>query len=379
MLTNITGSSILKSTDHTSQVKPGKLSVRFILSDRELCSADLSSKFERTSDSEQSEVVSADESEIGIVSESEDDWYSCESSDDEDEYFYDAVSFVNSHDASLSSLPHQVTETPCETNLDGLVLGCRQPSKSDQVTDLSEKAYLHEVIQVPELNETHLCEGKLKNKDSVSQLRILSNMMEEETHVDSTSSGEQADICQTMFDIVVQDQSDVHGSAVKVTAISGHPQSDQLRSGKPDGKPGTHITTNISDRQSQMVEGNLSLNSPNSCTGNLFYDVYYCCLKSKSMDGCGIWSKLSDTSQYVKAEINNSVEQRKHQIAALLNKPTDDNTSVDKMYNSKKQNFDAANCNVPNVPNIFHHGRTSLYNVYKTLINNDHLSIVYVA
>ena len=27
-----------------------------------------------------------------------------------------------------------------------------------------------------------------------------------------------------------------------------------------------------------------------------------------------------------------------------------------------------------NVPNIFHHGRTSLYNVYKTLINNDHLS-----
>ena len=123
MMTNITGSSILKSTGHTSQVKPGKLSVRFILSDR----------FERTFDSKQSEVVSTDESEIGIVSESEDDWYSCESSDDEDEYF-------------------------------------------------------------PELNETHLCEGKLKNKDSVSQLRILSNMMGEETHVDSTSSGEQADI-----------------------------------------------------------------------------------------------------------------------------------------------------------------------------------------
>ena len=101
--------------------------------------------------------------------------------------------------------------------------------------------------------------------------------------------------------------------------------------------------------------------------------------KNKSMDGFGIWSKLSDTSQCVKAEINNSVDQRKHKIAALLNKPADDNTSVDKMYNSKKQNFDAANCNIPNVPNIFHHGRTSLYNVYKTLINNDHLSIVYVA
>ena len=80
-----------------------------------------------------------------------------------------------------------------------------------------------------------------------------------------------------------------------------------------------------------------------------------------------------------KAEINNSVEQRKHQIAALSNKPADDNTSVDKVYNSKKQNFDAANCNVPNVPKILHHGRTSLYNVYKTLINNDQLSIVYVA
>ena len=121
---------------------------------------------------------------------------------------------------------------------------------------------------------------------------------------------------------------------------------DQLRSGKPDGEPGTHSTTTISDRQSQMVEGNLSLNSPNSCTGNLFYDVHYCCLKSKSMDGFGIWSKLSDTSQCVKAEINSSVtysfDQRKHQIAALSNKPTDYNTSVNKMYNSKKQYFDAA-------------------------------------
>ena len=204
-------------------------------------------------------------------------------------------------------------------------------------------------------------------------------MMEKETHVDSTSSGEQADICQILFDIV-EDQSDVHRRAVKDTAISGHPQSDQLRSGKPDGEPGTHITTTISDRQSQMVEGNLSLNS---CTGNLFYDVHNCCLKGKSMDGFGIWSKLSDTSQYVEAEIISSVtysfDQRKPQIAALLNKPADDNTSVDKMYNSKKQNFDAANCNIPNVPNIFHHGRTSLYNVYKTLINNDNLSIVYVA
>ena len=185
------------------------------------------------------------------------------------------------------------------------MLGCRQPSKSDQASNLEEKACLHVVIQVPELNETYLCEGKQKIENDVSQLRILSNMMEKETHVGSTSSGEQADICQILFDIV-EDQSDVHRRAVKETAISGHPQSDQLRSGKPDGEPGTHITTTISDRQSQMVEGNLSLNSPNSCTGNLFHDVYYC-LKGKSMDGSGIWSKLSDTSQYVKAEVNSSV------------------------------------------------------------------------
>ena len=65
------------------------------------------------------------------------------SSDDEDEYFYDAVSLVNSHDASLSSLPHQVTETPCEINLDGLaawvvgnLLNLTKPS------DLKEKGML---------------------------------------------------------------------------------------------------------------------------------------------------------------------------------------------------------------------------------------------
>ena len=54
----------------------------------------------------------------------------------------------------------------------------------------------------------------------LAQLRILSSMMEKETHVDSTSSGEQADICQILFDIV-EDQSDVHRRAVKETAISG--------------------------------------------------------------------------------------------------------------------------------------------------------------
>ena len=184
-------------------------------------------------------------------------------------------------------------------------------------------------------------------------------MMEEETHVDSTSSGEQADICQTLFDIYVQDQSDVHGRAVKEIAISGHPQSDQLRSGKPDGEPGTHITTNISDRQSQMVEGNLSLNSPNFFAGNPLHDVY-CCTKCKPMDESGIWSILTDTLQYVKAEVDSSViysfDQKRFQNSKskYFDEKSDDfsnkNTSIDKNFNAKKENFDAANYNVPNVP-----------------------------
>ena len=203
-------------------------------------------------------------------------------------------------------------------------------------------------------------------------------MMEKETHVDSTSSGKQADICQILFDIV-EDQSDVHRRAVKETAISGHPQSDQLRSGKPDGEPGTHITTTISERQSQMVEGNLSLNSPNSCTGNLFYYVYYC-LKGKSMDGSGIWSKLSDTSQYVKAEVNSSVtysfDQKKHQIATLSNKPTDDNTSVEKILTKRNKTLRLQTV-MYQMYLIF--STMSLYNVYKTLINSGLLSIVCIA
>ena len=155
------------------------------------------------------------------------------------------------------------------------------------------------------------------------------------------------DICQTLFDIV-QDQSDVHGRGVKETAISGHPQSDQLRSGKPDGEPGTHITTNISDRQSQMVEGNLSLNSPNFFAGNPLHDVY-CCTKCKPMDESGIWSILTDTLQYVKAEVDSSVtysfDQKRFQNSKskYFDEKSDDfsnkNTSIDKNFNAKKENF----------------------------------------
>ena len=89
-----------------------------------------------------------------------------------------------------------------------------------------------------------------------------------------------------------------------------------MRSGKPDGEPGTHITTNISDRQSQMVEGNLSLNSPNFFAGNPLHDVY-CCSKCKPKDESGIWSILTDTLQYVKAEVDSSVtysfDKKRHQ------------------------------------------------------------------
>ena len=64
MLTNMIGSSSLKSTDHTSQVKPGHLSDRFILK-RELHMDDIS------------------ESESEFESDFEEDWESCVSSVEE--------------------------------------------------------------------------------------------------------------------------------------------------------------------------------------------------------------------------------------------------------------------------------------------------------
>ena len=123
-----------------------------------------------------------------------------------------------------------------------------------------------------------------------------------------------------------------------------------------------------------MVEGNLSLNSPNFSAGNIsfhdpFHDVY-CCSRCKPIDESGIWSILTDTLQYVKAEVDSSVtysfDQQKYQnskakytdknfadsppMKDVSNISTDDNIAVDKSYNSKKENFHAANYNVPNVP-----------------------------
>ena len=132
MMTNMMGSSILKGTGHTNRVKPVNLSVRFILGDGEQDGDD-------HSDSE-SEIMESD---------SEDEWESCLRSVEEDECFYDAVSLDDSQDASYSSFPTRSLSSVEETNLSGLAMGCRQPSKSDQVPDLNEKANLMQKSQVP--------------------------------------------------------------------------------------------------------------------------------------------------------------------------------------------------------------------------------------
>ena len=85
MVTNMTGSSILKSAGHTGQVKPVNLSVRFILGDRDPHTEEIS------------------DSESKCTLDSDDDWESCVSSAEEDEYFYDAHSLDDSQDASYIS------------------------------------------------------------------------------------------------------------------------------------------------------------------------------------------------------------------------------------------------------------------------------------
>ena len=120
MITNMSGSSILKSTGHTNQVKPVNLSVRFILGDGKPHSDD-------SSDSESEGTFDSD------------DWESCVSSVEEDECFYGAVSLDDSQDVSYSSFPTRSLSSVSETHLSGLVIGCRQPSKSDPFPDLNER------------------------------------------------------------------------------------------------------------------------------------------------------------------------------------------------------------------------------------------------
>ena len=99
------------------------------------------------------------------------------SSVEEDECFYDAISLENSKDVSYYSFLTRSLSSNFETNLSGLAMNCEQPSKSDQVPDLNEKANLTQKSQVPELNETHLVEG-----------RKLPNIMEKETSVGKVTS-----------------------------------------------------------------------------------------------------------------------------------------------------------------------------------------------
>ena len=325
MLANMTGSSILESTDHTSQVKPGNLSDRFILSDGEPYSDDFSK-----SESENFE------------SDSDDDWKSCVSSVEEDECFYDAVSLDDSQNAFYYSFPTRSLNSNFETNLSGLAMGCKQNSKSNQV---------------PEFNETYLIESKKQLNNDDSYVGILSNMMEKETHVDSVSSDEQTDICQKLNDIV-KDQSEVYRRAEE--AISGLSQSNQCRLGKSDGKPGTPLPATKSDRQSQKVGlGNLSLNSPNIAAGNKIQNLDGNS-KCVTLDEFGIWSKFVEILDFVKAGLDSSVtcsyDLKRHQNskikyfdAAFSNVPNIENILTDQNYNSKKENFDAANCNKPNV------------------------------
>ena len=105
MVTNMTGSSILKSTGHTGQVKPVNLSVRFIVGDRD----------------PHSDEISDSESEGSL--DFDDDWQSCVSSVDEDEYFYDADSLDDSQDTSYISFPTRSLTSVSETNLSGLAKG----------------------------------------------------------------------------------------------------------------------------------------------------------------------------------------------------------------------------------------------------------------
>ena len=164
-------------------------------------------------------------------------------------------------------------------------MDCMQPSKSDQVPDLNEKAYLTQKSQVPMLNETYLVEGKRQLNNDDSHSRILSNMMEKETLVDNMLPDKQTHICQILFDIV-EDQSEVYRRAER--AISGLSQSNQWRSGKSDREPGTPLPATNSDRQNQKVGlENLSLKPPNIVAGNVFQDVD-CYSKCVPIDQFGI-------------------------------------------------------------------------------------------
>ena len=77
------------------------------------------------------------------------------------------------------------------------------------------------------------------------------------------------------------------------------------------------------------------------------------------MDEYGIWSSFLDILDFLRAEVDsldNYVydQKKKHQNSgksyldvAYSNVPNDKNRLLDQKYNSKKEQFDASNCNKP--------------------------------
>ena len=108
--------------------------------------------------------------------------------------------------------------------------------------------------QVPELTQSNLVEGERRlqiegDYQSDNHIKVLSNMMEEETHVVDNMSDHEG-ICQVLVE-AIEDQPEVCGRAIE--AISGLSQSNQCRLGKSDGEPNTPLPATKSVRQKQKV------------------------------------------------------------------------------------------------------------------------------
>ena len=85
-------------------------------------------------------------------------------------------------------------------------------------------------------------------------------------------------------------------------------------------------------------------------------DYYLECIPSIPMDEYGIWSSFLDILDFLRAEVdslgNYTYDQKKHQnsrksyLDVTYSKvPNDNNRLLDQKYNSKKEQFDASNCN----------------------------------
>ena len=102
----------------------------------------------------------------------------------------------------------------------------------------------------------------------------------------------------------------------------------------------------------------LHIVSPNTVAGNMFQDLDGNS-KCEALDEFGIWSNFVEILNFVKAGLDSSVtcsyHLKRHQNskikyfdAAFSNVSNIENILADQNYNSKKENFDAANCNKPN-------------------------------